>query len=83
MGYQQPKGYAHGRTSFDPGVGGRRHMQGCYADRDSLDSKIRVLAKELNLNLLTRHVLEARSLRGDTTAPFLGPMSLRMRRFPD
>lgn len=42
----------HGRTSFDPGVGGRRHMQGCYADRDSLDSKIRVLAKELDLNLL-------------------------------
>ena len=42
----------HGRTSFDPGVGGRRHMQGCYADRDSLDSKIRVLAKNLGLTLL-------------------------------
>ena len=42
----------HGRTSFDPGVGGRRHMQGCYADRDSLDSKIRVLAQGLGLSLL-------------------------------
>lgn len=42
----------HGRTSFDPGVGGRRHMQGCYADRDSLDSKIRVLAQGLGLGLL-------------------------------
>ena len=42
----------HGRTGFDPSVGGRRHMQGCYADRDSLDSKLRVLAKRLGLNLL-------------------------------
>ena len=44
---------------------------GCYADRDSLDSKIRVLAKELNLNLLDAASPEVRSLRGDTTAPFL------------
>lgn len=33
----------HGRTAF---VGdGRRHLQGCYADRDALESSIRVLRK--------------------------------------
>lgn len=30
----------HGRKGFS---GGRRHLQGCYADKDALESKIRVL----------------------------------------
>ena len=32
----------HGRTAFDPSTG-RRHLQGCYVDRDQLLSRIRVL----------------------------------------
>lgn len=34
----------HGRKGFS---GGRRHLQGCYADKDSLESKIAVLEREL------------------------------------
>ena len=34
----------HGRKGFS---GGRRHLQGCYADTDSLESKIRVLEREI------------------------------------
>ena len=30
----------HGRKGFS---GGRRHLQGCYADKDSLESRIRIL----------------------------------------
>ena len=40
----------HGRTAFDPNAG-RRHLQGCYIDRDGLESRRlvlrRTLAKEL------------------------------------
>lgn len=36
----------HGRTAFDPNSG-RRHLQGCYIDRDGVDSRRRVLAREL------------------------------------
>ncbi len=36
----------HGRTAFDPNRG-RRHLQGCYIDRDGVDSRRRVLAREL------------------------------------
>ena len=34
----------HGRTAFDPSTG-RRHLQGCYVDRDQLLSRIRVLSR--------------------------------------
>ena len=32
----------HGRTKFSSG--GKRHLQGCYADRDALLSRLRVLS---------------------------------------
>ena len=34
----------HGRAPFDP-TAGRRHLQGCYVDRDQLLSRIRVLER--------------------------------------
>ena len=34
----------HGREAFDPSAG-RRHLQGCYVDRDELLSRIRVLER--------------------------------------
>jgi gamma-butyrobetaine dioxygenase len=34
----------HGRTSFDP-QSGRRHLQGCYVDRDMVVSRLRVLRR--------------------------------------
>ena len=34
----------HGRTGFDASVG-RRHLQGCYVDRDGVDSRLRVLGR--------------------------------------
>ena len=37
----------HGRTSFDRKEG-KRHLQGTYADRDGLLSKLRILKQELN-----------------------------------
>lgn len=33
----------HGRKAYGGARGGRRHLQGCYADRDALLSRIRVL----------------------------------------
>jgi gamma-butyrobetaine dioxygenase len=33
----------HGRTDFDP-QSGRRHLQGCYVDRDMVESRLRRLA---------------------------------------
>ena len=38
----------HGRAAFDPSTG-RRHLQGCYVDRDHLLSRIRVLERFLPL----------------------------------
>ena len=35
----------HGRKTV--GGSGRRHLQGCYADKDSLLSTLRVLEREL------------------------------------
>lgn len=35
----------HGRAAFDPSTG-RRHLQGCYVDRDQLLSRIRVLERQ-------------------------------------
>jgi gamma-butyrobetaine dioxygenase len=32
----------HGRTAFDP-QSGRRHLQGCYVDRDMVESRLRRL----------------------------------------
>lgn len=34
----------HGRTAFDESAGGHRLLQGCYADRDGLASRLRVFA---------------------------------------
>jgi gamma-butyrobetaine dioxygenase len=34
----------HGRTSFDPNRG-RRHLQGCYVDKDGVESRRRVLQR--------------------------------------
>ncbi|MDY0874056.1 2-trimethylaminoethylphosphonate dioxygenase [Dongia rigui] len=36
----------HGRTAFDPSRG-RRHLQGCYVDKDGLESRARVLRRNL------------------------------------
>ena len=36
----------HGRTAFDPNLG-RRHLQGCYIDRDAMDSRRRVLRRTI------------------------------------
>ena len=36
----------HGRTEFDPNSG-HRHLQGCYADRDSLRSRLAVLNRSM------------------------------------
>lgn len=35
----------HGRTEFDP-QSGRRHLQGCYVDRDMVESRLRKLRLE-------------------------------------
>ena len=34
----------HGRTAFDPNAGAR-HLQGCYVDKDGIESRLRVLAR--------------------------------------
>jgi gamma-butyrobetaine dioxygenase len=34
----------HGREAFDPNTG-RRHLQGCYLDRDLVESRLRVLER--------------------------------------
>jgi gamma-butyrobetaine dioxygenase len=36
----------HGRTAFDPNLG-KRHLQGCYIDRDGIESRRRVLKRRL------------------------------------
>jgi gamma-butyrobetaine dioxygenase len=36
----------HGRTAFDPNLG-RRHLQGCYIDRDGIESRRRVLKRRM------------------------------------
>jgi gamma-butyrobetaine dioxygenase len=36
----------HGRTAFEP-ASGRRHFQGCYIEREEVESRIRVLEREL------------------------------------
>ncbi|HET6158556.1 MAG TPA: TauD/TfdA family dioxygenase [Dongiaceae bacterium] len=36
----------HGRTAFDANLG-RRHLQGCYVDKDGLDSRMRVLRRQI------------------------------------
>lgn len=35
----------HGRTAFDPNLG-RRHLQGCYIDRDGVESRRMVLRRQ-------------------------------------
>jgi gamma-butyrobetaine dioxygenase len=37
----------HGRTGFDPNLG-RRHLQGCYIDRDGIASRRLLLRRDLN-----------------------------------
>lgn len=37
----------HGRTAFDPNLG-RRHLQGCYIDRDAMESRRLVLRRTLH-----------------------------------
>lgn len=39
----------HGRTAFDPSRG-RRHLQGCYIDKDGIESRRRVLRRQLRAN---------------------------------
>ena len=36
----------HGRTAFDANLG-RRHLQGCYVDKDGLESRMRVLRRQV------------------------------------
>jgi gamma-butyrobetaine dioxygenase len=36
----------HGRTAFDPSLG-RRHLQGCYVDKDGVESRRRVLERSV------------------------------------
>ena len=38
----------HGRTSYNMSVG-RRHLQGCYIDHDSVESNMKYLKKKFNL----------------------------------
>ena len=38
----------HGRTSFDRKIG-KRHLQGCYIDHDSAESKMKYLEREFNI----------------------------------
>lgn len=38
----------HGRDAFDPNTG-RRHLQGCYVDRDYVMSRLRVLERNLEI----------------------------------
>ncbi|MET1028388.1 MAG: TauD/TfdA family dioxygenase [Dongiaceae bacterium] len=38
----------HGRTAFDPSQGSR-HLQGCYIDKDGIESRRRVLRRQLGL----------------------------------
>jgi len=38
----------HGRTAFDPSRGSR-HLQGCYIDKDGIESRRRVLRRQLGL----------------------------------
>jgi gamma-butyrobetaine dioxygenase len=38
----------HGRTAFDPSRG-RRHLQGCYIDKDGIESRRRVLRRQLDV----------------------------------
>ncbi|HWT99585.1 MAG TPA: TauD/TfdA family dioxygenase [Terriglobales bacterium] len=37
----------HGRTAFDPSLG-RRHLQGCYIDKDGIESRRQVLRRQLH-----------------------------------
>lgn len=37
----------HGRTAFDPNKG-RRRLQGCYVDKDGMESRMRVLRRKLS-----------------------------------
>ena len=37
----------HGRTAFDPNLG-RRHLQGCYIDRDGLESRRMTLRRAVS-----------------------------------
>lgn len=39
----------HGRTAFDPQLG-RRHLQGCYIDKDGIESRRRLLRRQLRKN---------------------------------
>tara|TARA_B100000579_G_scaffold134512_1_gene108886 strand:+ start:4658 stop:5764 length:1107 start_codon:yes stop_codon:yes gene_type:complete len=39
----------HGRTSYNMNIG-ERHLQGCYIDHDSTESKMRYLKRKLNIN---------------------------------
>ncbi|WP_119300969.1 2-trimethylaminoethylphosphonate dioxygenase [Dongia deserti] len=36
----------HGRTAFDANLG-RRHLQGCYVDKDGLESRLRILRRQI------------------------------------
>jgi gamma-butyrobetaine dioxygenase len=36
----------HARTAFDESSSGGRHLQGCYADLDGLESTIAILERE-------------------------------------
>ena len=36
----------HGRTAFDDGDNGRRHLRGCYSERDELYSRLRILERQ-------------------------------------
>jgi gamma-butyrobetaine dioxygenase len=38
----------HGRTAFAPNLG-RRHLQGCYVDKDGLESRMRVLRRQVTV----------------------------------
>ena len=50
----------HGRTAFDPNLG-RRHLQGCYVDKDGVESRRRVLQAERGMSELPKAIGRARS----------------------
>lgn len=46
----------HARTAFDP-ASGRRHLQGCYVEREEADSRLRLLQRSLRPGPYEREML--------------------------
>ena len=47
----------HGRTAFDPNLG-RRHLQGCYVDKDGVESRRRVLQRRCRMSKTKQQIVD-------------------------